>query len=318
MGGLMPWVKLDDGFFDHPKALAAGPLGIAMFVAGLCYCSRHLTDGFIPAEAVPRLISLPPKQSARVSSDLVRAGLWRTCPGGFIVHDYLEYQPSRAQVNAERQAARKRMHERREWVRQNSPPCSPEQITNGDDTVRPNNTGCSEDVREMFGFPVPVPDICPPSEDDIPPHIPPESDDDSGQTAGERGDHGASEAVTAVMDEYNRAFGDLWRRPLKLTRERARQIKVRLRQFSVDDLREAIRNMRDSPWHAGQNDRGWVAPPEFLFRNDAQVDRFLNRKEVAGDERAGKPTGARGPHRGADPRPGRKPSAVDWEHEPGL
>ena len=29
----MPWTKIDDQFYDHPKVVAAGPLGVALFVS---------------------------------------------------------------------------------------------------------------------------------------------------------------------------------------------------------------------------------------------------------------------------------------------
>ena len=44
----MPWVRIDDGYADHPKMAAVGPLGQALWLAGLAYCNRYLTDGFIP------------------------------------------------------------------------------------------------------------------------------------------------------------------------------------------------------------------------------------------------------------------------------
>jgi hypothetical protein len=50
----MTWSKIDDQFYDHPKIVAAGPLGTALFVCGLSYCSRHLTDGFISTAQVCR------------------------------------------------------------------------------------------------------------------------------------------------------------------------------------------------------------------------------------------------------------------------
>ena len=54
----MSWVKLDDQFSDHPKLLKVGPLAGWLWVSSLAYSSRYLTDGFIPEEAVPRLINL--------------------------------------------------------------------------------------------------------------------------------------------------------------------------------------------------------------------------------------------------------------------
>ena len=43
----MSWVKLGDEFPMHPKVLRVGPTGLALFVSGLCYSSRYLTDGVI-------------------------------------------------------------------------------------------------------------------------------------------------------------------------------------------------------------------------------------------------------------------------------
>ena len=51
----MVWVKLDDQFTENPKVVQAGPLASWLHVCGLVYCSRNLTDGFIPAMMVPRL-----------------------------------------------------------------------------------------------------------------------------------------------------------------------------------------------------------------------------------------------------------------------
>ena len=91
----MSWVRLDDQFSDHPKVLEAGPLAGWLWVCGLAYCNRLRTDGFIPAGAVPRLADVP--HAAKLAATLVQAGLWNAVAGGFQVHDYLDYQPSREQ-----------------------------------------------------------------------------------------------------------------------------------------------------------------------------------------------------------------------------
>lgn len=44
----MAWVRLSDDFYDHPKFDKAGALGVALFVSGLAWANRNLTDGFIP------------------------------------------------------------------------------------------------------------------------------------------------------------------------------------------------------------------------------------------------------------------------------
>jgi hypothetical protein len=113
----MPWVRLDDGFASHPKVLAAGLLGMGLHVAGLCYANRHLTDGFIADNAVETLgrftVELPGAKRRRldpefVAGQLVAAGLWERVEGGYRIHDYLVFQPSRADVERDREIARRR------------------------------------------------------------------------------------------------------------------------------------------------------------------------------------------------------------------
>jgi hypothetical protein len=122
----MPWVKLDDQFSDHPKLLKVGPLAGWLWVSGLAYSSRYLTDGFVPIEALPKLIHLEGLcltspfienisdnvEEIHVDSlckKLVDSGLWEGVDGGFRIHDFLEYNPSARQIKAERKAARERM-----------------------------------------------------------------------------------------------------------------------------------------------------------------------------------------------------------------
>lgn len=100
----MTWVKLDDQFAFHPKAASAGPEAMWLYVAGLCWCSQHLTDGRIPKATVPILAAVKRTTAAK----LVEVGLWDDHGDAYEVHDYLEFQPSKAKVEADREAARKR------------------------------------------------------------------------------------------------------------------------------------------------------------------------------------------------------------------
>jgi hypothetical protein len=114
----MAWVRLDDTFPEHPKLVAAGPLAGWLWVCGLAYCARYLTDGVIPAAVVPRLVRDTLARRTRYDrghdastmrrrcvDDLLNVGLWeRDNDGNIVVHDYLEYQPSRAEVLRLRQA----------------------------------------------------------------------------------------------------------------------------------------------------------------------------------------------------------------------
>jgi hypothetical protein len=123
-------VRLDDGFASHPKMVAAGPLGLAMQVAALCYCNRYLTDGYVPRAVPASLLNLEElafatsgngdavgagcdADAAMVVGDLVQAGVWEEADGGWLIHDYFSYQPSKEEVLAERAAARERMSKHR-------------------------------------------------------------------------------------------------------------------------------------------------------------------------------------------------------------
>jgi hypothetical protein len=99
----MAWFKLDDGFFHHPKVVQAGRDARDLWLAAGCYCAKELTDGVVPAACLPLLaaeaqVSGPGKLAAR----LVVAGLFEERDGGYAIHDYLAYNPSRATVLAER------------------------------------------------------------------------------------------------------------------------------------------------------------------------------------------------------------------------
>jgi hypothetical protein len=100
------WIKLDDQIAHHPKLMAAGPVASWLFVAGLGYCNKFLTDGFIPSAALGTLGGV--KNAATVAEVLVRTGIWEKVPGGFKVHDFHDYNPTAAAVKMKRRKDRER------------------------------------------------------------------------------------------------------------------------------------------------------------------------------------------------------------------
>lgn len=100
----MAWVKLDDDFFSNPKVIRAGRDARDLYLAALCFCNRGLTDGIVPAEALRRLAADAEIGDWVAAADrLVAVGLWEGCAEGYLVHDYLEYQPSRERVQQTRE-----------------------------------------------------------------------------------------------------------------------------------------------------------------------------------------------------------------------
>lgn len=127
----MPWVRIDDRFAQHPKIMAVGPVAMAMQVAALGYCNRELTDGFVPRSVARTLIDCDPESGVSVSAQwvierLVNAGIWGVVEGGYYIHDYHEYQPSKEQVLKERGQTLKRVNAYRD---RNG---SSNAVTNGD------------------------------------------------------------------------------------------------------------------------------------------------------------------------------------------
>ncbi len=96
------WIKLDDQFSDHPKIIEAGPLAAWLYVCGLTYAARYLTDGYIPAGQVRKLADVD--NASELAAKLVEVGLWESIDGGYLIHDYLEYNPNREDVMATREA----------------------------------------------------------------------------------------------------------------------------------------------------------------------------------------------------------------------
>lgn len=104
----MTWVKLDDNFVDHPKVTKLSDGAFRMHLAGISHASRNLTDGRLDRHIPRRLTSS--RRPGQLVRELVESGLWDETENGYEIHDYLDFQPSRAEVIERRQrdAERKR------------------------------------------------------------------------------------------------------------------------------------------------------------------------------------------------------------------
>lgn len=102
----MPWVRFDDQFPIHRKVDILSDAAFRLHVSAVCWCARNLTDGFI-ATAELRSVTRARKPD-KVVAELVRSGVWRETGGGWEIHDYLEFQPSREKVDRERKAKAER------------------------------------------------------------------------------------------------------------------------------------------------------------------------------------------------------------------
>lgn len=111
----MPWLKKAAEAPTKDKIWELSDSLYRLYDASLHYCARELTDGHIAAS---RISPLTPKPATKQQIEaLVKRRLWHrlpdACPsclrwrqskeagplpsGGYLVHDYLEFNPSRAQ-----------------------------------------------------------------------------------------------------------------------------------------------------------------------------------------------------------------------------
>jgi hypothetical protein len=105
--------------------------------------------------------------------------------------------------------------------------------------------------------------------------------------------------TNVFLETFNKSFESNYRP----TNSRTKKLTERLKAFSLQEILQAVENMSQSPFHRGVNDRGWKADPDFILRNDEQIDKFINyqpeqAKELARkvssanrQNRFGKPTG---------------------------
>jgi len=257
----MSWAKLDDQFYDHPKIRPLSVPAAYLWVCSIGYCARHLTDGVISEDAAELLISMRKAGATfeAMRDELLAAGLWDAGDEGkLVVHDYLDYNPTRESVLADREAARLRMAGKRNKGRS-----SPE--------VHPN-------LDRSSSSPSPSPS---PSPDKI----------SLSTTALSNSDEPDEDAVDRrvlkrrIKDVYDHYIKESGRSPVeyKLTSARRDKIRLRLRNFGKrynnpeDALKTAISAMCASAYHQGDNDNGkrYIDLVDHCLKSEERVEKWL-------------------------------------------
>ena len=152
----MGWLYVDDGFPEHPKALAAGGDACWLWVCAFAYVNRNHSEGYIPKAMVPRLSDR--KNPAKLAKRLVEVGLWEDKGDSFYMHDYLTWNAS---ALARKAKARKAAEARWGGTPSNAPPDAPS-IANASSEHVPDDppSRCSSDVMHMPSpNPIPNPSI---------------------------------------------------------------------------------------------------------------------------------------------------------------
>ena len=111
----MGWARFDDRRATHPKLRKAGFAARGLDEAAICQVAADGTDGFISRETVNWLAGAHEERHvARLVARLVAVGRWiptstgtTGAPDGWLVHGYLDYNPSKEESAA--RTAKKRL-----------------------------------------------------------------------------------------------------------------------------------------------------------------------------------------------------------------
>jgi post-segregation antitoxin (ccd killing protein) len=110
----VPYARVDDRYDDHPKIKRAwrrAPAAVGLHSMAITYANRHETDGLVDVEWMDEKLALmagKPGERKRTLEVLLELGLLeRVDANHYRLHDFLDWNVSRAQREALRAAGRK-------------------------------------------------------------------------------------------------------------------------------------------------------------------------------------------------------------------
>lgn len=269
------WGKIHGSITWHTKALSAGDAALGVWVRLLGHCAQHLTDGHIPQQVAKAVGATSPG----AINALVEAGLLEVVEGGYRLHDYLEHNSSRAEIEASREASRDRKARSRSAAKS--------MLSRVTDAVTPTVTGRvtgrvtdagSHGVRPFAGererdleqehrhADAPVAQPALPLDGPKPAAVAAPSASAGG-------------LVGQVFDHWRKVH----KHPAaKLDGPRRAVIERALRSHGLEVVLAAIDGCARSPHHQGQNDRGQVYDGlGLILRNAEKIESFARMANAA-------------------------------------
>lgn len=99
----MAKASLYDEFLTNPKVADLGDPAFRLYVLGIVYVGKELTDGHLERRAMQTLGVWTGRPTKKPAAELEAAGFFDPDgAGGFWIHDYLDHNPSRSEVLASR------------------------------------------------------------------------------------------------------------------------------------------------------------------------------------------------------------------------
>jgi hypothetical protein len=137
------WLQIDDQILRHPKFVRAqrlaGSTALHLWIGFTAYCKQQQSDGRVPADMIETVDGPDKRWRPRALAALVEVKLVEYDGADLLVHDYLDWNESRAAIsvkNAARQAARQAGRPR--------PPAPPRALGERRVSVGPNVGGASD------------------------------------------------------------------------------------------------------------------------------------------------------------------------------
>lgn len=269
----MSWFRLDDQGAFHAKVLAAGNEAYGAWCRAGQWSSGHRTEG-----RIPRATALTIARQ-RVWERLIEAGLMESLgDNGWQIHDYLDWNPSAAEVDGRRDRVSKARSEagrigglRSGETRRKSdaPSSNGEAKTEASGEAKPEANHSSKPQQNEAPSPSPSPS---PKKEDPP--IGPQGGD--GLLFGSDLTPPRTDRVAEIFEHYSatRKRHRPTSRAVQLKpKEKARTLALLKAGYSVEDLKLACEGLFRSPHHTGSNDRDGA---EYLAFFHAMSERAVD------------------------------------------
>ena len=94
----MTWLRIDDDFPDHPKIHRLSDAAFRLHVRVMCHCAKYNTDGEIEKSRVAGWAKPKVIRECLSHGPNSEHGVWEERNETYFVHDFLEYNPSRADI----------------------------------------------------------------------------------------------------------------------------------------------------------------------------------------------------------------------------
>lgn len=110
---MLSTIRISVNLMSNPKVQGVRNGSFRLYIASICYAGMHLTDGVIDDALLRNLDGYTPRRER----ELIKARLWEKADKAMKVHDFLQWNDSKADVERDRLFSRNRMRKYRERLR---------------------------------------------------------------------------------------------------------------------------------------------------------------------------------------------------------